>query len=173
MNKPKKFEDCFENVSEAITAANWATICRIIGWIILVICFIVGIVLAADAYVGGFAIFLGCSIGGFIVAATFWILGAILDALASSAQSNAETARMTYWHLYADIKTTNQKNLQKKQNKKAPGEESSLQKDTAINEPLNNFETEDTNTIWTCTNCGVENEPWDNVCNYCGQKKVE
>lgn len=172
MNKPKNFEDCFEDVPESITAANRATFCRYIGWIILVICIIAGIVLSIDAPVSGFAILTGFCIGGNIIASTFWILGAILNALASSTQSNAETARMTYWQLCANARTAPQK-IQQKQKKRTVDESSSFQENSLNTEALTDFEPNTTNGVWVCTYCGVENEPWDNICNYCGKKKTE
>lgn len=36
-----------------------------------------------------------------------------------------------------------------------------------------NKERKDAESIWTCPYCGVENEPWDNVCGYCHKKKAE
>ena len=172
MDKPKKFEDCFEIIPETITANNWASICKALGGAMVGFSLMLGIIVGANAEDSGFLIFLAILSGGFVTAVGFWILGAILETLASSAQSNAETARMTYWQLCNNTKTAPQKNSAIQAKKKTANEDS-LQEKIPFTEPLIDSESEESNAIWTCAYCGVENEPWDNVCNYCGKKKVD
>lgn len=177
MDKVQKFEDCFEVVAEAANAKAWANICKIVGWVIVGVFALIGIIAGALGEEGGFLIFLVAVIAGFISAATFWILGAVLDALASSAQSNAETARMTYFRMQADSKELLAKRyvVQREQKeKRQEDEERAFRARVAASVmPSKESEPKAPAEPWICQYCGKENSPWDNICNQCGEKKVE
>ncbi len=168
----RNLNECFEPVPEAVNANKWANNCKIAGWVIVGLFSLVGIIIAADAYDAGFGIFLSIVAGGFLIASGFWILGAVLDALASSAQSNAETARMTYLQMRGNsgdgqARTNEQRQRQHMEEERAFQTRVNASASSAQPKP------QEPATRWFCVQCGMENTPYDNVCNNCGAKKVD
>ena len=111
MKNYKKLDDCLESIPESDIAAKWATVCKTLGWFILIIFIIAGILIGSESNSDGILVFFAISFLGSLISVSFLGFGALLDAAAAISQSSAETSRMMYLCLSdnsADISSNNE-----------------------------------------------------------------
>ena len=152
--------DCLKEDPVATKTKNWGSYCKTIAWIAFIVLEIIVIIVSSALSTGqlgyeligkGFILFLIGTVISFLNVTPMFIFGTILTAIAQIVQNTSVSAHSSMF-------------LLSKHNSKPVSK-------PEITTPT--VHQENTTSKWVCSYCGANNLPCDNICNNCGQKKVD
>lgn len=156
------FNSSSENPAAAVTTL--ARIIQIGGCILSGIILFVGVIIAVDSYYPDVVIISSFIISILLIAGTY-ITALILNLFASIADntSGCASSLRTCKYLLEELTDAKNKKIQNTASSSKPIPQQ-------ITPPVQQSRPMRT---WTCSHCGKENLDCDNICNNCGQKKVD